>query len=541
MTILVLTVGGSHQPILTAIEALRPDRVVFLCSDDTPAGKGSWRQIVGVGKVIKGKRGLDSPDLPNIVTLSELRQDQYEVVRIQDLDSLEACYHEALATLGKLRRDWPEARIVADYTGGTKSMTAGLAIAALDDERCEMNLVAGTRADLDRTRDRTQFAQPVAVWEVRARRQFREVSTRVARFDYAGAVSLLEHIALMPVSRDLREAVRAWVAICRGLDAWDRFAHREARQLLEPYRPRLVPHWIMLDALCEPEPRDPYLQVDDLLFNAERRAEQGRYDDAVARAYRALELIAQNRLRAQYGIDTANVDPVKISDHAHTIAEQNRDQSGKIRLALVQAWDLLRAWGDDPLGAWFVSRKGELRALLEIRNGSILAHGNVPIDQDQFGDKGTRMIALCREALALVRRGGRVTALQLPRSLPDEPGGARDGVVDGDGSFLAPADATAVREFAERVRRALGSNVVEMRLFGSKATGQDVPGSDIDILVVVAEPGPESEKKILAIAFDINLAHDVFISPSVIDRAVLEDPVWRMTAFLRAATAGLPV
>jgi predicted nucleotidyltransferase len=252
-------------------------------------------------------------------------------------------------------------------------------------------------------------------------------------------------------------------------------------------------------------------------------------------------LIAQTWLRAQHGIDTANVDPTKVPDHAAATLEGNRDQSGKIRLALMQAWDLLRACGDDPLGAWFTSKKGEVQALLEIRNGSILAHGNVPIDQDQFRAKGTRMIALCREALALVRRGGRVTALQLPRSLPDEPGGARDGVVDGDGSFLAPADATAVREFAERVRGALGSNVVEMRLFGSKATGQDVPGSDIDILVVVAEPGPENEKKILAIAFDINLAHDVFISPSVIERAVLEDPVWRVTAFLRAATAGLPV
>ena len=48
-----------------------------------------------------------------------------------------------------------------------------------------------------------------------------------------------------------------------------------------------------------------------------------------------------------------------------------------------------------------------------------------------------------------------------------------------------------------------GSEVLEMRLFGSKATGQDVPGSDIDILVVVREARVEVEDRVLAIAFDV--------------------------------------
>jgi hypothetical protein len=542
MTILVLTVGGSHQPILTAIGALRPDRVVFLCSDDTPAGKGSWVQVIGEGKVIKSRPGLDRPDLPNITTLAALPPDRYEVVRVRDFDSLEACYHAALATLDRLRRQWPEARVVADYTGGTKSMTAGLAIAAVDDERCEMNLIAGTRADLERIRDQTQFAQPVAVWDVRARRQLREVGTRVACFDYAGAAGLLERIALTPVSRELRETVRAWVAICRGLDAWDRFAHAEARRLLEPYRKLLIPHWGMLDALCHREPRDPYLRVDDLLFNAERRAEQGRHDDAVARAYRAMELIAQTRLRSPYSIDTSDVDLLKVPEHARANLERNRDQTGRIRLALVQAWELLQAVGDEPLGAWFAAAKGELQALLEIRNASILAHGNVPIGRDLFRDKGMRLIFLGREAVTLVARGGRRIALQLPRSLPEEPVETPDAASETpQRALLAPGDAAAVAEFAARIRGELGNEVLEIRLFGSKATGRDVLGSDIDVLVVVGEARPDVEKAILAVAFDVNLAHDVFISPSVVGRATLEDPMWRNTPFLQAATRGLPL
>lgn len=107
--------------------------------------------------------------------------------------------------------------------------------------------------------------------------------------------------------------------------------------------------------------------------------------------------------------------------------------------------------------------------------------------------------------------------------------------------FLKPTDAAAVAEFADKVRAALGSDVLDMRLFGSKATGQDAPDSDIDILVVVTESRTDVEDRILAIAFDVNLAHDVFISPSVVGRATLDDPVGRITPFLKAALAGAPV
>ncbi len=117
--------------------------------------------------------------------------------------------------------------------------------------------------------------------------------------------------------------------------------------------------------------------------------------------------------------------------------------------------------------------------------------------------------------------------------------GERDG--DDRRSGLTASDASAIAEFAARVRSALGSGVLDMRLFGSKATGRDVPGSDIDILVVLEEASVGVEDQVLAVAFEVNLAHDVYISPRVVGRAVLEDPVWKITPFLRAATAGVPV
>ena len=106
---------------------------------------------------------------------------------------------------------------------------------------------------------------------------------------------------------------------------------------------------------------------------------------------------------------------------------------------------------------------------------------------------------------------------------------------------LKSRDAAAVQEFVERVRDALGNNLVEVKLFGSKATGKDQPDSDIDVLVAV-EKGGEVEDTVLDIAFDTNLKHEVYISPRVIDRATLADPVWSNTPFLKAiAKEGIPL
>ena len=107
---------------------------------------------------------------------------------------------------------------------------------------------------------------------------------------------------------------------------------------------------------------------------------------------------------------------------------------------------------------------------------------------------------------------------------------------------LKPKDAEALREFTRRVREALGEKVLAMSLFGSKATGRDTPESDIDVLVVVEEASARVEDRVLDIAFDINLEHEVYLSPRVIARATLEDPVWKITPFLQAiAKEGIPL
>ncbi len=99
---------------------------------------------------------------------------------------------------------------------------------------------------------------------------------------------------------------------------------------------------------------------------------------------------------------------------------------------------------------------------------------------------------------------------------------------------MTETEREAVQEFAAKVRERLGGKLIALKLFGSKVRGDDTPESDIDILVEVAQATTAIEDAVLDIAFDVNLAHDVYISPRVIERAVFEHPVWSVTPFIRS-------
>lgn len=104
------------------------------------------------------------------------------------------------------------------------------------------------------------------------------------------------------------------------------------------------------------------------------------------------------------------------------------------------------------------------------------------------------------------------------------------------GITLSQRESEALREFAARIRAGLGSNLRELRLFGSKARGDSRQDSDLDVLVVVMDDRVRAEDLAIDIAFDINVASDLYISPRVVTAASLVDPVWRTTLFVQTVT-----
>lgn len=120
----------------------------------------------------------------------------------------------------------------------------------------------------------------------------------------------------------------------------------------------------------------------DLLNNAERRFEAGRYDDAVARLYRACEALG-DIVFSECGVDRSNVDPGKIPDGpAREYCNKLEPSRGKRQLGLQRTFELMALWPDGKIrdiGAKFIDNKG-LRQKLEARNSSILAHGFAAVD-----------------------------------------------------------------------------------------------------------------------------------------------------------------
>jgi len=89
----------------------------------------------------------------------------------------------------------------------------------------------------------------------------------------------------------------------------------------------------------------------------------------------------------------------------------------------------------------------------------------------------------------------------------------------------------AINEFCRLLRNRLGVNLLEIRLFGSTARGTSTSESDIDILVVVINEDRLTRDIVIDIAVDINIKHDVVISPIVMSKDRYFDPLFQQTNF----------
>jgi CRISPR-associated protein (Cas_Cas02710) len=129
--ILIVTVGGSFQPIATSIHSLQPDRVIFIASDGE---KGSKSQVIGEGTPCEIRRGAEVlerlPNIPTQVGLGKNFQSDRDLILIQNPDDLAECYRKIKGCIESLQQDSNE--IMADYTGGTKTLSASMVLAAVD-------------------------------------------------------------------------------------------------------------------------------------------------------------------------------------------------------------------------------------------------------------------------------------------------------------------------------------------------------------------------------------------------------------------------
>jgi CRISPR-associated protein (TIGR02710 family) len=114
------------------------------------------------------------------------------------------------------------------------------------------------------------------------------------------------------------------------------------------------------------------------LLNADRRATQNRYDDAVGRLYRALELLAQVRLWQKYQICTGNLDVSKLPEDIKS------DYKSQGELGLLKSYQLLTQMSLEPIGELYQQHKQDIKKVLRKRNDSLFAHGFTPVTANDY-------------------------------------------------------------------------------------------------------------------------------------------------------------
>lgn len=383
--LLVCTVGGTPDAIVASILRWRPQRVLFIASPETAA------QV----------EGAILPSLAqNGVTLGP---GQYETVQVPDAQDFERCV-ETLRPLGADVAQWaargPSYTVVADFTGGTKCMSAALALVA-HQWPCRFSYVGGTQRTKGGVGVVVSGKEQIVVsqnpWDVLGYQAAEEAALLFDQGNYKAAFDALQK-ALPKVSRpQMKQELHALTYLVQAYLQWDLFDHKGALASLKEAQRRmndlchLFPeaeaalrrtahdHAKWLEHLREKRPSRQV--VIDLLASARRCKDRGRYDDAVARLYRAVEATAQWRLAQRHGIpDTGKVPMDKLPEPLKG-EWASRAKEGYVELALRHDYRLLAALGDD-LGQKFHSMLDEHKLPLDARNKSILAHGFEPVGKE---------------------------------------------------------------------------------------------------------------------------------------------------------------
>ena len=362
--VLLCTVGGSHQPILSAIRSSAPRYVCFFATGKDPGSgnPGSMVQITGAGKVIKARLTDERPTLPNVPTQAGLAQDTFSAREVP-ADDLDGTYLVISDAIAELHRRFPDARFVADYTGGTKTMTAALVCAALDSEDVDLQLVTGARDNLVRVADGTERAMGASVARLRLDRTMARYLEAWRRFAYREAAHGLEAIRISADHAD-RSRLDLALALSRALASWDDFDHDCALALIEPYQtlvsqchPTLLP---------EPDGQHRALYGED-------HATLERINESAEIASRAFDQFRKQQ--TALGGEVTATDKANLRSRLDALeSELNRFLAVEYRVK-PQADAAYTAWRDShrPFH-WFV----EFYGIMNNRGGSDVIIGNPP-------------------------------------------------------------------------------------------------------------------------------------------------------------------
>ena len=342
--------------MLSSINNFNPDLVVFFGSKDSEI----------VIESLKEKYLKEFGD--------EL--DFYEFVKNDDVDNFNSYFMGFKSKINELDEDY---RIAIDYTSGTKTMTMSAAFASMF-FRKELVFVSGERSKKKGlVRPGTEEPKRQNLYTFYDDLLLVKIQELFNTNRFESAKSLLEDMVN-------NEEADLYSKLLNAYSCFDNVDYEGAKENFdvkvfankwESISGQIYANNNALNIINGGRDKSYYI-LASLLNNAKRRALEYKYDDAIARLYRSLELIAQIKLE-EYNLNSSDLD-IKIvkeliSDEDYLFKlETKHDDSGKIKIGLVEDFELLFKL-DDKLGKYYKENENKIKNAIRFRNSSILAHG----------------------------------------------------------------------------------------------------------------------------------------------------------------------
>lgn len=317
--------------------------------------------------------------------------EDYEIALLNDIDSFNDCFEiieEKIWQVDFLSDE--EQEIIMNYNSGTKTMSAAMACCGMFYSK-DLITISG-----DRTKGTVSLGTESIKYQNLYKVYDKFALMRVRNYFNANrfytASEILETVVDDNFAKDdLLNLVNSYYA-WDNMDFENAYNHLTKVNLnlfeIQDIKDDLKINLKALGAIVKSPHenlRNCYI-LASLINNSIRRADEYKYDDAIARLYRAFELIAQIRL-SKYDVNSSDIDvdallEKGISQEFADALEKTRDE-GKIRIGLIKDYELLDELGDD-IGKYFAENRKSINNLTIKRNNSILAHGLESLNKEDF-------------------------------------------------------------------------------------------------------------------------------------------------------------
>ena len=353
------------KKLYSTITKIYPDQVVFFASDR------SQHTIKYIEDLFK----LDGDEF--------IEDEDYQIVKMEAIDDFNACFESFEFKIWEY--DYSnkkiEYRIIMDYTSGTKTMSAAMACCGMFYSK-DLISVGGDRSRGE-VSSGTEIINYQNLYKIYDKFALMKIHNSFNSNRFIECIDTLNYIVDMNIHKT------PLLNLCKSYYSWEMMNFEDSYNYLksvevngmefDEIRGQIKKNLNALGNIVHSRSinlKNCYI-LASLINNSIRRAEEYKYDDAIARLYRSFELIAQIKL-TKYNIKSSNVDTsilLKNNVSEEFIEElEKTKEDNKIRIGLAKDFSLLNELGDE-LGKYYMENESKIKNLTIKRNNSILAHG----------------------------------------------------------------------------------------------------------------------------------------------------------------------